>query len=103
VPNVSNERVNLLFGEFLAVTRHLALAIHDRIEDSFVAHSVLPFGVSEVARVASSSASSPARTVPAMTRRTLFIVRRGCAYLDEAGFVSSARNEGCKGYEKTNQ
>ena len=47
--HVADQGVDLCFGDSLAISWHLALAVHDRIEDALVADSILPSGVGEIA------------------------------------------------------
>lgn len=70
LPKATNEvdqRIDLLFRKFLAVFRHLALAVHDGIEDPFVAHSGLPFRIDKIARMGFSAFSCFRLPVSAVT------------------------------------
>ena len=49
--NVRDQRVDLEFREFLSIRRHLAFAVHDRIEYAFVTHTALPSGIGQISSV----------------------------------------------------
>ena len=69
--DISNERVDFLFRQFLRIRRHLAFAINDGVKNAFIAHPVLPFHVAEFARVVDASLQSFGAAVPSVTGGTV--------------------------------
>lgn len=104
--NVGNERFDFLFRNFLSVTRHLTLAIHDGIKYAFVAHAILPFGVGKISSVGQFSFERFGSPISTMTRGTIFRIQlRGAPTTDMARLTervpcAPSRDYAAKAYSK---
>src|SRR6266404_7583993 len=74
-PDIRSQRIDLMFREFLSIRRHLALAIHDRIEQPFVAYPTLPLGIGQISSMFQLAFEGFCPTIFSMTTGTVPVIQ----------------------------
>src|SRR6185369_10498049 len=74
--DIVDQLIDLTVGKLLLESRHLALAVTDRVIDAFVRNAVLPFPGRQIACMFMSGVERSGPPVSAVTARTFVVVNR---------------------------